>query len=1010
MQRRFLYQRLPENGPSTTRRWYRLLITAFLVVALLVPVAPTQAQDSTPSEDLPFSIFLPLIGDGGTTADETAQAAPALKLKAGTFHPAVGDLPVLAAGLTAREVAPDQQGYYIVQFNGPITAADKAALTATGASVLAYLPDYAYKVRMSPNQAAQARQAANVTWVGLFHPAYKLSPTLIQNGLHAYRVRVEAGADGAAVATSLAAQGVEILKATDNYLLIAANSAQLVTVANVLDVAWIENFTLHQKHNEYGAGNIIGGNAANLSNYDGSTQIAAVADTGLGDGTPSGAHPDVAGRVVNIFNWTTGNARLCYRVRGDGAQDVDSGHGTHVALSVVGDGGANGEGKSAAPAAGLVFQAVEEYLDIYGACTSPTTPDGYYLIGIPDDLHDLFQQAYNAGARIHANSWGSNAAGDYTLDSANADDFIWDNPDMVVTFSAGNEGIDANGDGIVDNDSIGSPATAKNVITIGASENDRGGDYGCDSNLAYQSHDAYQPSTTCAGMGGQNLLGTYGQRWSADYPAEPLFSDLTAGNSEQMASFSSRGPTDDGRIKPDVVAPGTWVLSGYSSLYQEGYNDPLNNRSGAYQSDGWGMPMNEQYKYFGGTSMSNPIAAGAATVVRDFYEKAHGHNASAALTKATLINSAVDLLDENNDGVNNNAYPIPNVHEGWGRIDLANATDNSHTFVDEPTGLSTGGSATYQHNVATAGNPLKVTLVWSDFASTESAASNLVNNLNLVVTAPDGTTTYLGNVFSGGWSQSGGSADGVNNVENVYIESAAAGTWTVTVNGANVPQGPQPFALVIDDGEVEAVDLPPTVSIDSPNNGATVSGQVDFTAAANDDLGVTQVEFFINGTSIGVDSEAPYAAAWDSTATADGSYSVSAVATDTTGQTGSDSINITVANTPAVTMHVGDLDGSSVPGSRNRWSAVVTVTVHDSSELPVENATVNGSWGNGTNGSGSCTTDSSGQCQVTKNNLKGNVSSVTFTVTGVSHATNNYDAANHDPDGDSNGTTILVNQ
>jgi hypothetical protein len=64
------------------------------------------------------------------------------------------------------------------------------------------------------------------------------------------------------------------------------------------------------------------------------------------------------------------------------------------------------------------------------------------------------------------------------------------------------------------------------------------------------------------------------------------------------------------------------------------------------------MPASEWYKYMGGTSRSNPLVAGRATVVRDYYTKAHSHDASAALVKATLINSADDMLDENNDGVN----------------------------------------------------------------------------------------------------------------------------------------------------------------------------------------------------------------------------------------------------------------------------------------------------------------------------------------------------------------------
>ena len=111
-----------------------------------------------------------------------------------------------------------------------------------------------------------------------------------------------------------------------------------------------------------------------------------------------------------------------------------------------------------------------------------------------------------------------------------------------------------------------------------------------------------------------------------------------------------------------------------------------------------------------------------------------------------MINSAVDLLDENNDGVNDNANPIPNNHEGWGRIDLANAVDGSAEFVDDGTGITTGASNVYTFT-ADGGSSFKVSLVWSDFPSTEVAAVNLVNDLDLTVTGPGGTT-YQGNVFS----------------------------------------------------------------------------------------------------------------------------------------------------------------------------------------------------------------------------------------------------------------------
>ncbi|MDH4065530.1 MAG: S8 family serine peptidase, partial [Acidobacteriota bacterium] len=482
-----------------------------------------------------------------------------------------------------------------------------------------------------------------------------------------------------------------------------------------------------------------------------------------------------------------------------GAADVDTGHGTHVATAALGFGNASGVGRGTAPASGLVFQAVENYAIPSFVCNLfYGLTQGYYLVGIPGDLGDLFQEAYEAGARIHSDSWGSAAAGAYTADSESTDAFIWNHRDMAVVFSAGNSGVDADADGLVDPVSLGAPATAKNVITVGASENDRQSHWECDAALSYGE---------CANQGGQNHVFTYGEAWPGSFPAAPLRDDSSAGNAEQMAAFSSRGPTTDGRIKPDVVAPGTWTLSGYSDLYQQQYDAELNPQNGAYQYDGWGYPADEAHKYMGGTSMAAPLVAGGAAVVRDFYQKALGHPASAALVKATLINSAVDLLDENNDGLLDNAFPIPNGHEGWGRVDLAAATDGTQQYSDETAPMSTGVTASYTFTVADAGYPFKATLAWTDYASTPTAAVHLVNDLDLTVIASDGTM-YLGNAFARGWSAVGGTPDRINNVENVYVPSAPAGTWTVIVSGYNIPMGPQPFALVVDQGPQGGSPLP----------------------------------------------------------------------------------------------------------------------------------------------------------------------------------------------------------
>jgi hypothetical protein len=721
-----------------------------------------------------------------------AHSDASVYLKSGSFVP------------SQSQFAAGSQKYYIVQFAGPVQQSWKDAVTAESAEILAYVPDFAFKVRMNPSIARRVEGLSFVSAVVAYQPEFKFGSDLKRDGeTRLYQVRIESGSDFGAVRSLIARTGAEILGFDSNMVYVAANGAFVDAIAQVDDVASVNNFYLNKTfsapngpHANDASRDIIGATVANLRGYDGSTQTVAVADTGLGGGTTTNAHRDINGRVTAIYNWP-GAAGGCFQtVVNDGSIDVDSGHGTHTSGSVLSGGEPGGLGRGTAPAAHLVFQSTEDYATITSLCkVLYGYTNGYYLLGLPSDLKTLYQQAYNAGARVHSNSWGAAVAGDYNSDGANTDSFVWTNRDMVITFSAGNEGIDSNSDGVIDNDSIGSPGTSKNVITVGASENQRPDNYPCDTALTYNA---------CAAQGGANVIATYGTSWPSDYPANPINSDPAAGNLNQMAAFSSRGPTDDGRIKPDVVAPGTWILSTYSDLYQQGYDATTNPRNNAWQYDGWGFPYNSYYKYMGGTSMSNPLTAGGAAVVKDYYSEAYGLNATAALVKATLINSAVDILDENNDGANDNDFPIPNNHEGWGRINLDAATDGTIAYADEGTGLSTGGNANYQ--VTTTGGPLKVTVVWTDYPSTDTATINLVNDLDLTVSGPSGT--FKGNVFSGGWSATGGTADRRNNVENVYIQNATAGTYTVTINGYNIPTGPQKYALVVDGGTLSVGPTP----------------------------------------------------------------------------------------------------------------------------------------------------------------------------------------------------------
>jgi len=841
---------------------------------------------------------------------QAAPPAAAIRLRAATFVPSEGE-PAMAQGLRARRLPEGARGAFLVQFGGPVLAEWKDAVASTGAEILEYVPDFAFKVHMTRAQARRVRRLAAVRWVGAFHPGYKLSPTaLARRGDGLFVVRLESGASASGARTAMRAAGAEVAGGAGRTVLVRAAASRLAALARLDEVGWIEPFVLRRKHNEFGGGVILRSAEANALGYDGSSQTVAVADTGLGGGTAATAHRDIpSSRITALFNWP-GATNLCFTsIVNDGPRDVDTGHGTHTTSSILSGGDSAGRGRGTAPEAHLVFQAVENYATLSWLCkiVNPGLTDGYYLTGLPTDLRQLFLQAYDAGARVHSNSWGAEVAGAYTADSANADDFVWTHRNMTITFSAGNAGVDADGNGGVDGDSMSAPATAKNVIAVGASENDRMGHYECDTGH----------SAVCGAKSGQNDIFTWSEAWPFDYPAPPLKDDPSAGNAEQMAAFSSRGPADDGRIKPDVVAPGTWVLSGFSDLYQEGYDALPNPQTGGYQYDGWGYPLDDKYKYMGGTSMANPLVAGGAAVVRDYYEKEDAHDASAALVKATLVNSAVDLLDENNDGVNDNAVPIPNFSEGWGRVDLAAATDGTRLYVDEEEPLATGQLATFTYDVQ-AGAPLKVTLAWSDYRGTAYASRALVNDLDLEVSGPGGAS-YRGNVFGAGWSASGGLADRVNNLENVYVQSPPAGAWTVTVRAFNVPQGPQPFALV-------------------------VAGQVV-------------------GAPVG---------------------------------------------TPT-SLHVADLDGGTSPsGLFWWWQANATIGVVDDLGQPVPGATVAGSWSAGRNGSTSCMTGADGRCQVSRE-VSIFLGRVRWTVTSVAHPTLPYvPAANGDPDGDSNGTFIVV--
>jgi Big-like domain-containing protein len=216
--------------------------------------------------------------------------------------------------------------------------------------------------------------------------------------------------------------------------------------------------------------------------------------------------------------------------------------------------------------------------------------------------------------------------------------------------------------------------------------------------------------------------------------------------------------------------------------------------------------------------------------------------------------------------------------------------------------------------------------------------------------------------------------------------------------------------------ECGAADTPPTVTIEAPAAGATVSSAVAIEIAANDDQdasGTLTVQWNVDGgawqTATYNSTLNRYVASWNSTTVGDGSHTVNARATDSGSHTVTDANAVTVDNVaePPST-HVGDLDRSTTK-QKSSWTAIVTITIRNQANAAVANATVTGSWSNGAAGTSSCATNVSGQCSVIKAGIKNRTTSVSFTVTNVVHPTLPYaSAGNQDPDGDSNGTTISI--
>ncbi|WP_372366039.1 S8 family serine peptidase [Candidatus Uabimicrobium sp. HlEnr_7] len=257
---------------------------------------------------------------------------------------------------------------------------------------------------------------------------------------------------------------------------------------------------------------------------------------------------------------------------------------------------------------------------------------------------------------------------------------------------------------------------------------------------------------------------------------------------DAWARGASIGPSTDGRIKPDLCAF---------------YDHILTTSRNGYTSS------------FGGTSGATPIIAGHVGLTLQLWtdgvfgnelkapkEDRFANRPHYTTTKAILINTArqYSFEGENHDRTR--------VHQGWGFPNVQNMLDlrKKMLIVNEDDLLTNLDSKAYKVNVAAGEKQIKITLIWNEPAPSLTAAKQLINNLDLKVTSPNGTVYYGNNgLLEGMYSKAGGEPNTVDCVENVFVASPAAGTWTVEViadeinadNHLETPEVDVDYALVV---------------------------------------------------------------------------------------------------------------------------------------------------------------------------------------------------------------------
>ncbi len=689
---------------------------------------------------------------------------------------------------------------HLVHFVGPILPSWRASLESAGVQVVCYIPHNTYAVYGDAQALAAVQKLAagapHIDWEGPLSADFKIHPgarTVDHKGkprqIGTDQFAVQLLRDEAANRDTL--QLLERLKLApisrqqwvQSYLdvVVRLAAADLPAIAAQPDVLSIQPyFPRHQaceRQDQILAGNLAGNVPAGpgylgwlatrgftQAQFDASGFSVDLSDSGIDNGTTSPNHP-----ALHKTGSSTNPSRIIYN-RLEGTPNPGStlsgcdGHGTLNAHIILGYDNSQG------------FPHTDSSGFHYGMGVCPFVKVGSSVIFDPDSFtspsyNDLQARAYHSGARISNNSWGSTGNGAYDIDAQNYDALVRDaqpagsaypvvgNQEMVIVFSAGNDGPGAG--------TVGSPGTAKNIISVGGAE-------------------------SVQAFGG---------------PDQSQIDDTEADSANDIPSFSARGPCGDGRHKPDLLAPSTHVSGGVPQAPNPGptgTQDPCftaNGVSGGPNASNFWPLGQELYTASSGTSHAAPAVSGGCALLRQYIINQFTNPPSPAMTKAWLMNAARYLTGV---GANDTLW---SDSQGMGEMDLGLAFDGvPRVLRDEaPADLLTASGQTrvFTGVISDPSKPFRVTLAWTDApGSTIGSAYN--NDLDLTVTVQG--NTYRGNVFSGAFSVPGGSPDTRNNVENVFLPAGTAGNYVVKVIGANINSdgvpgnnyaADQDFALVI---------------------------------------------------------------------------------------------------------------------------------------------------------------------------------------------------------------------